>query len=92
MALFPLPEIEGKKGALLIADAKSRLQEKLQEKHNEAPNYRVDEEQGPSHQRLFSVSVWFQDKILGKGQAGSKKEAEQRAAAEALELLEADEG
>jgi len=85
---FFLPEIEGKKEALLIADAKSRLQEKLQEKYNEAPNYRVDEEQGPSHQRVFSVSVIFQDKVLGQGQAGSKKEAEQRAAAQALEHLE----
>ncbi len=83
-----LPEIEGKKEALLIADAKSRLQEKLQEKHNEAPSYRIDEEQGPSHKKIFSVSVCFQDKVLGTGQAGSKKEAEQRAAAEALLLLE----
>lgn len=85
---FFLPEIEGKKEDLLIADAKSRLQEKLQETHNEAPKYRIDEEQGPSHLKLFSVSVCFQDEVLGKGQAGSKKEAEQRAAAEALEFLE----
>lgn len=85
---FFIPEIEGKKGELLIADAKSRLQEKIQERHNEAPSYRVDEEQGPSHQKLFSVSVLFRDKVLGRGQAGSKKEAEQRAAAQALELLE----
>jgi ribonuclease-3 len=89
---FFLPEIEGKKGELLIADAKSRLQEKIQERHNEAPNYRVDEEQGPSHQKLFSVSVLFRDKVLGRGQAGSKKEAEQRAAAQALELLEKEQG
>ena len=82
-----LPVIDEKKEALLIADAKSRLQEKLQEKYNEAPTYRIDEEQGPSHKKLFMVSVCFQDRVLGSGQAGSKKEAEQRAAAEALHQM-----
>ena len=36
-----------------MADAKSRLQEALQEKYNEAPTYRVDAEEGPSHQKTF---------------------------------------
>ena len=82
---FFLPSIIEKKEELMVADAKSRLQEKLQEKHNEAPQYRLDAEEGPSHQRLFKVSVVFQGEVLGSGEAGSKKEAEQRAAAAALE-------
>jgi len=69
---------------LLIADAKSRLQEELQEQFNEAPSYRLDSEEGPSHMKVFSVSVVFQGDVLGKGTARSKKEAEQRAAADAL--------
>lgn len=81
---FFLPEIEGKREELLLADAKSRLQEVLQEKYNEAPSYRVDAEEGPSHQKLFTVAVCFREQVLGTGQAGSKKEAEQRAAATAL--------
>ncbi len=81
---FFIPEIAGKKEGLLVADAKSRLQELLQEQHNEAPNYRLDSEDGPSHQKLFTVSVLFKDEILGTGTARSKKEAEQRAAAAAL--------
>ncbi len=85
---FFLPEIEGKKEELLLADAKSRLQESLQEKYNEAPTYRVDAEEGPSHQKLFTIAVCFREQVLGTGQAGSKKEAEQRAATEALQLLE----
>lgn len=87
---FFLPDIEGKKEELLIADAKSRLQEVLQERFNEAPTYRTEAEEGPSHQRFFTVSVCFQEKTLGTGQAGSKKEAEQKAAAAALAQLQAD--
>lgn len=84
---FFLPAIESKKEELLVADAKSRLQEVLQEKYNEAPTYRIEGEEGPSHQKLFTVSVCFRGQELGSGQAGSKKEAEQRAAAAALAAL-----
>ena len=87
VASFFLPDIEGKKEELLVADAKSRLQEALQEKYNEAPTYRIEGEDGPSHQKVFTISVWFRDQVLGSGQAGSKKEAEQRAAAAALTTL-----
>ena len=76
--------VEEKKEDLLLADAKSRLQELLQDKHNEPPTYRLDSEEGPSHRKQFSVSVLFGNKVLGTGSASSKKEAEQRAAAAAL--------
>ncbi len=82
-----LPDMDLKKDEMLIADAKSRLQEVLQEKHNEAPTYRIEAEEGPSHQKLFTVAVCFQEQTLGTGQAGSKKEAEQKAAAAALARL-----
>ncbi len=81
---FFLPAIEGKKENLLIADAKSRLQEELQEEFNEAPSYQLDSEEGPSHMKVFAVSVIFKGEVLGSGGARSKKEAEQRAAADAL--------
>ncbi|MEN8199377.1 MAG: ribonuclease III [Thermodesulfobacteriota bacterium] len=86
---FFIPAMAAKKEELLMADAKSRLQEALQEEFNEAPSYRLDQEEGPSHQKQFSVSVLFRDTPLGSGTASSKKEAEQRAAAEALDGLEA---
>ena len=85
-ALFE-ESIGDKKEILLLADAKSRLQEVLQEKYNEAPTYRLDSEEGPSHQKRFGVSVVFRDEVLGAGSAGSKKEAEQRAAAAALKNI-----
>ncbi|WP_446011342.1 ribonuclease III [Candidatus Electrothrix sp.] len=81
----PLIEQQGEK--LIHADAKSRLQEHLQEMHNQGPQYFLDHEKGPAHARIFSVSARFQEKILGTGQAGSKKEAEQRAAHAALKFL-----
>ncbi len=84
IARFFVPAIDAKKEELLIADAKSRLQEALQEKFNEAPSYHLDREEGPSHQKLFTVSVLFREAQLGTGTAGSKKEAEQRAAAATL--------
>ena len=76
--------LKEKKAELLLADAKSRLQEKLQEEFNEAPTYRLVDEEGPSHCKQFRVAVVFRDEVLGTGYAGSKKEAEQRAAAAAL--------
>jgi ribonuclease-3 len=81
---FFIPAFDVKREELLIADAKSRLQEVLQEQFNEAPSYRLDMDEGPSHQKLFTVSVIFREIVFGTGSAGSKKEAEQRAAASAL--------
>ncbi len=84
MTPFFTPSLKEKKEELLIADAKSRLQEELQDIFCEAPTYAIDSESGPDHAKIFAVSVHFQGKVLGKGTAGSKKEAEQRAAADAL--------
>lgn len=76
--------LESKKEELLLTDAKSRLQELLQEEFNEAPTYCLDREEGPSHQKQFCVSVMFRGEVLGSGTGSSKKEAEQRAASVAL--------
>jgi len=84
---FFVPVIDGEKEELLMGDAKSRLQELLQEKYNEAPTYKLDRESGPSHQKVFYVSVLFSQEVLGTGEAGSKKVAEQRAATMALKKL-----
>jgi ribonuclease-3 len=73
---------------LTSADAKSMLQEHLQSLHNEGPRYLLEAEEGPAHSRIFIVSVHFRDQFLGSGQASSKKEAEQRAAATALRSLQ----
>jgi ribonuclease-3 len=79
------PWLETRRQNLLQADAKSGLQELLQERYGEAPVYAVDSESGPDHAKRFTVSVRFRGQVLGSGTARSKKEAEQRAAAAALE-------
>ena len=77
---------------LLATDAKSALQEVLQEQYNEGPAYVLDEEAGPAHARMFTVSVRFREETLGTGMASSKKEAEQRAARAALDRINAQGG
>lgn len=77
-------DLEQRREELSIADAKSRLQEELQELFGAAPRYTLEGEEGPAHAKRFTVAVRFGDKLLGRGTAGSKKEAEQRAAQNAL--------
>ena len=76
--------LETQQERLLQSDPKSALQELLQELHNEGPCYAICAEDGPAHARLFTVCASFHGEELGRGQAGSKKEAEQLAAQEAL--------
>jgi len=80
--------LPAKKEEILVDDAKSLLQEKLQEQFNRAPSYNLDKEEGPAHAKNFTVSVRFMDEILGIGSGSSKKVAEQRAAAAALDGID----
>lgn len=82
------PHIEQHQEQLVSADAKSSLQELLQERFNEGPEYALVDEEGPAHARFFTVAVKFQGEQLGQGKASSKKEAEQLAARAALEWLQ----
>lgn len=81
------PWFEDRQQAMFLADAKSSLQELLQERFNEGPRYVLDGDEGPDHNKTFHVSVRFREEILGQGSARSKKEAEQEAAAMALKNL-----
>jgi len=65
--------------------SKSRLQEYIQGKYKTIPNYRVLEEKGPEHKRIFKIGVYYKDRFLGTGVAPSKKEAEEKAAQKAFE-------
>ena len=70
---------------------KSMLLEFAQARGWPQPRYRVVAERGPSHARTFTVEAWIGNRCLGTGTAGSKKQAEQQAAREALARLQATE-
>ena len=67
------------------SDYKTCLQEKLQAHYNKLPEYQLTQVSGPDHDRTFSMEVRFAGKLLGKGNGSSKKNAEQKAAAAALD-------
>jgi ribonuclease III len=68
-------------------DFKSALQERLARK-GALVTYDVVEEEGPPHDRVFSVSATIAGVEVGRGRGRSKKDAEQVAAQVALEALE----
>lgn len=68
-------------------DAKSILQEKLQADLKQAPVYKTLKEEGPDHDKTFTVGVFIQKKLLAKGKGKSKQEAEEKAAKTALEKI-----
>lgn len=68
----------------LWVDAKSRLQEVVQGKLSITPVYRTVKEDGPDHDKKFTVAVFVNDKKLAEGTGQSKQEAEQSAAQTAL--------
>lgn len=70
-----------------IIDYKTKLQEKLQESGPCNILYEIISSEGPVHHCLFEMQVTANGKILGKGSAYSKKEAQQRAAEDALNKL-----
>jgi ribonuclease-3 len=65
-------------------DPKSKFQESSQECYGLTPNYRVMEETGPDHDKIFMVGVFVGDKLFGKGSGSSKQAAQQVAAAAGL--------
>jgi ribonuclease III len=68
-------------------DYKSALQERLA-RRGEIVSYTVVEEQGPPHDRTFSISATIEGVEMARGTGRSKKDAEQEAAQVALEAME----
>jgi ribonuclease-3 len=68
-------------------DAKSHLQELIQSREGQTPNYRVLSEEGPDHDKIFTIGAFVNGKILGKGTGASKQIAQQHAAEESLKML-----
>jgi len=78
-----------KTGAFSYAmDYKSQLQEYIQRDKNQQVEYEVVNEEGPSHEKQFTVRALVNDKISGTGFGKTKKEAEQRAAKDTLDNIQ----
>ena len=86
---FVLPFAVGmlEEHATPFKDYKTLLQEIIQQNPEEKLNYVVIGESGPDHDKHFTVEVHLNSNVIGKGGGRSKKEAEQQAAREALELM-----
>jgi ribonuclease-3 len=86
--LIPLivPEIIEKADNVSMSDYKSRLQELLGKKHLQA-RYEIVDAAGPDHQRVFTARVVVDENLSACGTGKSKKEAEQAAAKNVLDLL-----
>ncbi len=70
-----------------FSDFKTVLQEIVQKNPEEKVEYVLIGEEGPDHNKRFVVEVCLNSQVIGSGKGRSKKEAEQLAAKEALELM-----
>jgi ribonuclease-3 len=69
----------------LWQDPKSRFQEKAQEVFGTTPAYKTLKEEGPDHDRTFTIGVYIGNNLMAEGAGRSKQEAEQAAAQKALD-------
>lgn len=83
---FVRPELEQHDGGV-FKDFKTKLQEIIQQNPEEQLEYRLVSESGPDHDKRFTIEVCLNSNVIGRGTGHSKKQAEQLAAKEAIELM-----
>ena len=83
---FVLREIKNTEDEV-FKDYKTALQEIIQRNPEESVTYILTGESGPDHDKRFTVEVHLNSNIIGKGVGKNKKQAEQMAAKQALELM-----
>lgn len=75
---------EALEGQTANVDYKTQLQEILQKHGNVKIEYLIQKEEGPEHDKLFTIDLFFNDVKIGEGTGKSKKQAEQEAAHNAI--------
>ena len=70
-----------------LIDFKSKLQEYTQAEFHTIPDYKIIDETGPEHEKIFTIETLINNKAYGRGKGSSKKEAQQNAAREACNKL-----
>ena len=88
--LLPLiiPEIESASQDEIKYDYKTSLQQFIQASSTDKITYVCINETGPDHAKTFEVEARLNSNIIGRGKGKTKREAEQNAAKEALELFD----
>lgn len=71
----------------VFVDYKTALQQVVQQANGEILEYICTDESGPAHNRIFKVEARLNSNVIGRGEAKTKREAEQQAAHEALILF-----
>ena len=71
-------------------DPKSYMQELAQKTEGVTPVYRTLKEEGPDHDKIFTVGVYVKDRLRGTGSGHSKQEAQTGAAREGIKSFRAD--
>ncbi len=71
----------------VFKDYKTALQEIIQRNPEESVSYFLTSESGPDHDKIFEIEVRLNSNVIGRGKGKSKKQAEQMAAKQALDLM-----
>lgn len=69
-------------------DPKSYIQELMQKLDNITPVYRVLEETGPDHDKIFTLGIYSGERLIAQGKGSSKQAAQQEAAKQAIKLYQ----
>ncbi len=83
---FVIPEANNQRRRH-FKDYKTTLQEIIQQNPEERLEYVLTGASGPDHNKRFTVQLYLNSNVIGTGKAKSKKEAEQQAARQALQLM-----
>ncbi len=84
---FVKEEIEFIRKGTAFTDYKTALQQIIQQAEGERLEYTVVSEEGPDHDKTFTVEARLNSNVIGRGNGPSKRAAEQNAAKEALSLF-----
>ncbi len=84
------PEIELAVSGELFGNYKSQLQQMVQREHGTTPVYQLVDEKGPDHSKYFQIVAEIDGQQFEPAWGRNKKEAEQRAARNALKVIRAD--
>lgn len=82
-----VPKIENIVKYRLDIDPKTKLQERAQRLLKKTPVYKVIKEEGPDHEKTFTVVVKINGEEYGTGKGNNKQKAEEKAAAETLKKI-----